>query len=88
MRPLLLTSFILSAAIGTFVGAPAEGAETGDANGLRLTKYILGVENLDKSYAFYHPLGAQLNGASALGQPAALPDASQTGGCGAGNQVP
>lgn len=74
MRQLLLTSFILNAAIGTFVGAPAKGAETGDTNGLRLTKYILGVENLDKSYAFYHALGAELNGASALGQPATLPD--------------
>ena len=30
--------------------------------------------DLDKSYAFYHALGAELNSASALGQPATLPD--------------
>jgi len=74
MRQLLLSTFFLSAALGTFLGAPATGAETGDANGIRLTKYILGVADLDKSYAFYHALGAELSGAPALGQPATLPD--------------
>ncbi len=75
MRRLLLTSFFLSASIAAFVSAPALGAESGAApNGVRLTKYIMGVADLDKSYAFYHALGAELDGATALKPAAPLPD--------------
>jgi len=74
MRPLLLTSFFLTASLATFVSAPARAAESGDANGVRLTKYIIGVADLDASYAFYHALGAEFDGAAALKPPATLPD--------------
>src|ERR1700722_8753862 len=74
MRQKLLTTFLLSASIATFAGAPAVAAESGPANGVRLTKYILGVADLDKSFAFYHALGAELQGATALKPPAPLPD--------------
>jgi catechol 2,3-dioxygenase-like lactoylglutathione lyase family enzyme len=76
MRRLLLTGFFLSASIAPFVSAPVRAAESGAApNGVRLTKYIIGVADLDKSYAFYHALGAELNGATALKPAAPLPDA-------------
>jgi catechol 2,3-dioxygenase-like lactoylglutathione lyase family enzyme len=60
--------------------APAFGQATATSatapNAVRLTKYILGVADLDKSYAFYHALGLDLeNGSTALNKPNPLADA-------------
>src|SRR5580698_10233511 len=71
MRPLAasLLIFGLSAAAGFGQAPPA-------ANAVRLTKYILGVADLDKSYAFYHALGFELeNGKDTLNKPNVLPEA-------------
>ena len=43
-------------------------------NGASLTKYIIGVADLDKMYVFYRALGLELDGAATLQKPAALPD--------------
>lgn len=47
---------------------PAKG------NAIRLTKYILGVADLDRTYAFYHALGLDLENGKALTKPNPLPD--------------
>jgi hypothetical protein len=75
MRPLstclLLFGGASAAAFGQTPSTPATAP-----NAVRLTKYILGVADLDKSYAFYHALGLDLeNGAAALNQPTTLADA-------------
>jgi len=72
MRRLFLTGLFVSA-IAAFVSAPARAAEAGSANGVKLTKYIIGVADLDASYAFYHALGAEMSGATALKPAAPLP---------------
>jgi catechol 2,3-dioxygenase-like lactoylglutathione lyase family enzyme len=44
-------------------------------NAVRLTKYILGVSDLDRTYAFYHALGLDFeNPKATLAKPNALPD--------------
>lgn len=77
MRPLAacLLLFGLSSAAG-FGQAPASPhAGSPAANAVRLTKYILGVADLDKSYAFYHALGFELeNGKDTLNKPSVLPE--------------
>jgi catechol 2,3-dioxygenase-like lactoylglutathione lyase family enzyme len=57
--------------------APGQTPQTAAPNAVKLTKYILGVADLDKSYAFYHALGLDLqNNAPALtAKPNALNDA-------------
>jgi catechol 2,3-dioxygenase-like lactoylglutathione lyase family enzyme len=51
----------------------ASAAELGAAaNGVKLTKYIIGVADLDKTYAFYHALG--LDSQRPIGKPAQLAD--------------
>src|SRR5579871_2587607 len=69
-------SFFAVAAIGAILGlAPARAAEpAAQVNGVRLTKYIIGVSDLDRSYAFYHALGVELQGSQGIRKPAALPD--------------
>lgn len=69
MRPLLVSACLFFAAL-----APGQ---TAAPNAVKLTKYILGVADLDKSYAFYHALGLDLqNNAPALtAKPNALNDA-------------
>jgi predicted enzyme related to lactoylglutathione lyase len=47
---------------------------TNPPNAVRLTKYVLGVADLDRSYAFYHALGLDLDGAATLSKPSVLPD--------------
>jgi len=73
MRPHRLTGFIISAFLA-LSGLPARAADHGASpNGAKLTKYIIGVADLDKSYAFYHALGVELDRPAALGKPAPLP---------------
>ena len=55
--------------------AAAQSAEPAARNGVRLTKYILGVADLDRSYAFYHALGLDLANGRTLTKPNPLPDA-------------
>ena len=72
MRQLLVSAFLFFAAL-----APGQTAQTAAPNAVKLTKYILGVADLDKSYAFYHALGLDLqNNAPALtAKPNTLNDA-------------
>jgi len=72
MRPLLVSACLFFAAI-----APGQTAQPTTPNAVKLTKYILGVADLDKSYAFYHALGLDLqNNAPALtAKPNTLNDA-------------
>src|ERR1035438_253170 len=51
-----------------------QAAEPAAPNAVRLTKYILGVADLDRTYAFYHALGLDLENATALNKPNALPE--------------
>lgn len=70
MRQLLVYFFLIFAAV-----APGQTVQPAP-NAVKLTKYILGVADLDKSYGFYHALGLNLqNSASALtAKPNALAD--------------
>lgn len=43
-------------------------------NAIRLTKYVLGVADLDRTYAFYHALGLDLENATTLSKPNTLPE--------------
>jgi len=62
MRPLFVSACLLFAAL-----APGQTVRPAVPNAVKLTKYILGVADLDKSYAFYHALGLDLqNNASVL----------------------
>lgn len=72
MRPLFLSACLFFAAI-----APGQSVQPAAPNALKLTKYILGVADLDKSYAFYHALGLDLqnNAAALTAKPNALNDA-------------
>ena len=72
MRPLFVSACLFFAAL-----APGQTAQPAGPNAVKLTKYILGVADLDKSYAFYHALGLDLqNNAPALtAKPNALNDA-------------
>ena len=71
-----LSLWILTAVSGGFLLHASVRAAPPDSerNGARLTKYIIGVADLDKMYAFYHALGLELDGAAILHKPAALPD--------------
>jgi len=72
MRPLLVPACLFFAAI-----APGQSVQPAAPNAVKLTKYILGVADLDKSYAFYHALGLDLqnNAATLTAKPNALNDA-------------
>jgi len=75
MRRLLSKTFLLSIGIAMFAGASAWGAEAGSgANGVKLTKYIIGVADLETTYAFYHALGIDIEGGKELNKVAPLPD--------------
>jgi catechol 2,3-dioxygenase-like lactoylglutathione lyase family enzyme len=68
MRPLIVSAWLFLAAL-----APGQTAQKANPNAVKLTKYILGVADLDKSYAFYHALGLDLqNNAAALPKPNTL----------------
>ena len=69
MRPLSVSACLLFATL-----APGQAAEPATPNAVRLTKYILGVADLDRSYAFYHALGLDLDNATALNKPNTLPE--------------
>ncbi len=70
MRPIFVSACLFFAAL-----APGQTAQPASPNAVKLTKYILGVADLDKSYAFYHALGLDLqNNAAALPKPNALPE--------------
>jgi catechol 2,3-dioxygenase-like lactoylglutathione lyase family enzyme len=72
MRQFLVSAFLLFAAL-----APGQTAQPTAPNAVKLTKYILGVADLDKSYAFYHALGLDLqnNAAALTAKPNTLNDA-------------
>ena len=72
MRPLFVSACLFFAAL-----APGQSAQPATPNAVKLTKYILGVADLDKSYAFYHALGLDLqnNAATLTAKPNALNDA-------------
>ena len=71
MRRSVLTSLMALSVLGLSVQA----AEVGVApNGVKLTKYIIGVADLEKSYAFYHALGFELQRPGPVGKPALLND--------------
>jgi len=71
MRPLFVSACLFFAALVPGQTVPAT------PNAIKLTKYILGVADLDKSYAFYHALGLDLqnNAATLTAKPNALNDA-------------
>src|ERR1700730_1908285 len=60
-----------------FAGLAPGQAVQSTPNAVRLTKYILGVADLDRSYAFYHALGLDLqnNAAALTAKPNPLNDA-------------
>jgi catechol 2,3-dioxygenase-like lactoylglutathione lyase family enzyme len=72
MRQFLVSSFLIFAAL-----APGQSVQPATPNAVKLTKYILGVADLDKSYAFYHALGLDLqnNAATLTAKPNPLNDA-------------
>jgi|SRR5580704_8387124 catechol 2,3-dioxygenase-like lactoylglutathione lyase family enzyme len=72
MRQFLVSSFLIFAAL-----APGQSVQPASPNAVKLTKYILGVADLDKSYAFYHALGLDLqsNAATLTAKPNLLNDA-------------
>ncbi len=50
-------------AVGSIaLAAPAETANSAAPNAVRLTKYVLGVADMDKTWAFYKSLGVELAG--------------------------
>src|SRR5271157_1516792 len=65
MRPFLLVCLLF---------ACLAAGQSDKPNAVRLTKFILGVENLDRSYAFYHALGLELENAKVLDKPSPLPE--------------
>ncbi len=68
---------------GLLAAGLAVAAETGGTaapNALRLSKYILTVSNLEQTYAFYHALGINLDGATELKQPQKGAAANRTTG--------
>jgi catechol 2,3-dioxygenase-like lactoylglutathione lyase family enzyme len=65
MRALSAVTALLVAALAHAQPAP---------NAVRLTKYILGVADLDRTYAFYHALGLELQNGGSLNKPNPLPD--------------
>ncbi len=67
MRPISVSACLVVAVLAS--GQPAA------PNAVKLTKYILGVADLDRSYAFYHALGMEFENANgAIGKPAVLPE--------------
>jgi catechol 2,3-dioxygenase-like lactoylglutathione lyase family enzyme len=62
---LLLVTGLAGASFGESVGTP---------NAVKLTKYILGVSDLEKSVAFYRALGIELASPAMIGKPQALPE--------------
>jgi predicted enzyme related to lactoylglutathione lyase len=55
--------------------APGQAGPPPASNAIRITKYVLGVADLDRTYAFYHALGLDLDKAGALNKPNPLSDA-------------
>lgn len=63
----LLNSFMSVLLAGTFLSSGAMATEPSSSpNAIKFTKYIVAVQDLDKAYAFYHALGAELDQATAL----------------------
>jgi catechol 2,3-dioxygenase-like lactoylglutathione lyase family enzyme len=57
------------------VAAALVHGQSAAPNAVKLTKYILGVDNLDRAYAFYHALGLEFENANGkIGQPSVLPE--------------
>jgi len=69
MRTFTAFACLLTAAV-----AAGQSSQPAAGNGVRLTKYILGVADLDRTYAFYHALGLDLANGRTLTKPNPLPD--------------
>ena len=69
MRPFAATATLVFA-----VMLPAQTTQPSRPNAVRLTKYVLGVANLDRTHAFYHALGLELENATTLNKPTTLPE--------------
>jgi catechol 2,3-dioxygenase-like lactoylglutathione lyase family enzyme len=72
MRSLAATASLIFASL-----VQAQTAQPPVPNAIRLTKYILGVADLDRTYAFYHALGLELENGAALNKPNVLPEMLQ-----------
>lgn len=59
--------------LGACLSAPAMAGEAaGSPNVSKIAKYIVGVKDLDKAYAYYHALGAELEQTGPLAKPAPI----------------
>jgi catechol 2,3-dioxygenase-like lactoylglutathione lyase family enzyme len=74
MPRLLLTASLLPVSL-LLAGAATGQAPQPQPNAVRLTKYILGVADLDRSYAFYHALGLDFERPTTLPKPTPLSNA-------------
>src|SRR5579872_1474154 len=54
--------------------ASGQTSQLPPGNAVRLTKYILGVADLDRTYAFYHALGLELEKGREIAKPNPLPE--------------
>jgi len=72
MRRLLTLLCLLLAGLAS---AQTKAPAAKEPNAVRLTKYILGVADLDRSYIFYRSLGMDLAPGAELKKPASLADA-------------
>src|SRR5579872_1812864 len=54
--------------------ASGQTSQLPPGNAVRLTKYILGVADLDRTYAFYHALGLELEKGREIAKPSPLPE--------------
>jgi len=70
---MLIMSRLIASACLLVTGLASGQAVQPSPNAVQLTKYILGVSDLDRSYAFYHALGLEFQSPTAkLGQPNTL----------------
>jgi len=70
MRSAAATACLIFAAL-----SQAQTAQPPAPNAVRLTKYILGVADLERAYTFYHALGLELENGSRMNKPNRLPEA-------------
>jgi predicted enzyme related to lactoylglutathione lyase len=66
-----------SVAVACLLFAALASGQTGPpptSNAIRMTKYVLGVADLDRTYVFYHALGLDLEKPGALNKPNPLSD--------------
>lgn len=72
-KRVLLCAAASGGLIGMSVSARALSADVGTPpNVIKFAKYVVGVKDLDKAYAYYHALGAELVQTGSLGKPAPI----------------